>query len=455
MEILEHYRENPSSLDADELTDVADYYSYIGKEDEAQAAVQLAFRMFPDAIAPLSFMAHDALTARDIEKAKSLVERIPDKSDVEYKLLTVELHVVQGQIDQAENLLNQLLAEVDDDDRLDDLVIDAANIYLSYNLADKAEKWLDRDKDCPLAEYKELRAKVLLNKGMYKESIAIFNELIDQDPYAKKYWNALATAQFMTGDYEEAANSSGFTLAIDPDSPEGLFTKGNCLYHMDRYDEALTCYEHYARLVPDDELGYLNAGTCMVNTGQYEKSIGQFEKALNAAPPDSDQLPLIYQEMAHAYCALQDYDKAMECVDLAEKLSNDPADIIVLRGHLLLCKGMFKAAMKSFSNAVCVANADPNILLRIIVSLYDNDYVRLSYKLFKQLFDMKHPGFNSGYSYMAICCHDMNNQEEFLHYVKLAAESNPREARIVLGKLFPEGMDPKDYFEYAKKKLEI
>lgn len=83
--ILEKYNENPSSLDADELTDIADYYSYIGNEDKAIAVVSMAKRMFPDSIAPISFLAHEALNNQNIKEAKRLIEQIIDKSDIEYK----------------------------------------------------------------------------------------------------------------------------------------------------------------------------------------------------------------------------------------------------------------------------------------------------------------------------------------------------------------------------------
>jgi hypothetical protein len=62
-------------------------------------------------------------------------------------------------------------------------------------------------------------------------------------------------------------------------------------------------------------------------------------------------------------------------------------------------------------------------------------------------------GWNEGYSYMALCCRDLKKPDEFMHYLKLATEKNPKEARTVLGALFPEETDPKDYYSYLMNKL--
>jgi hypothetical protein len=47
----------------------------------------------------------------------------------------------------------------------------------------------------------------------------------------------------------------------------------------------------------------------------------------------------------------------------------------------------------------------------------------------------------------------MKKDDEFMKYLKIAVDKNPKEARSVLGRLFPEGMDPQDYYEYMLNNL--
>ncbi len=92
-------------------------------------------------------------------------------------------------------------------------------------------------------------------------------------------------------------------------------------------------------------------------------------------------------------------------------------------------------------------------MLRIIVSLYDNQYTQTSYTFLKHLLADMDEDWNEGFSYMALCCRDLGKEKEFLHYLRLASEKNPKEAKTVLSGLFPAGLDPKEYYHYILNRL--
>ena len=131
-------------------------------------------------------------------------------------------------------------------------------------------------------------------------------------------------------------------------------------------------------------------------------------------------------------------------------------DLLVVRGHILLENDRLEEAERSFREAIILSDTSPCVLLRIIVSLYDNHYVKACYQLFKKFFlvlETTGEEFSDGYSYMAICCYDMGNKDEFLYYLRKAIEHNPDEARLVLGFMFPYGTEVKDYYDYMYHKL--
>ena len=451
--LLEKYGEAPATLDAEELTDIADYYSYIGEDDKSQEAINLATSIYPGATAPISFKMHTALSKGLVEEAQNLIEDISDKSCREYRFLKGEVLLGQGKTDESETYFRQLYAELDDDEKTD-MAIDVANAYGSYSLFDLAQEWIDKIPDCDLEDYKEAKARVMLGQGKAEESIKIFNELIDINPFSQKYWNALATSQFVTGNYEEALNSSEYVLAINSESPEGLFNKANCLFHLSRFDEARTFYERYIALCPDDELGYFNLGTCLVNIDANDEAIEPLEKAKSLMPPDAEQLPVIYQELAYSYGAQAQLEKALENIELALNRSKDNHDILVLKGHILLENNKVEEAREVFAEALKSSNNDSHVFLRIIVSIYENKYVETAYRLFKTLFKTATPDFNEGYAYMALCCRDMDKPKEFLHYLILATQNNPQEAKRVLGFILPIDKEkglPQDIKDFLAK----
>jgi tetratricopeptide (TPR) repeat protein len=148
----------------------------------------------------------------------------------------------------------------------------------------------------------------------------------------------------------------------------------------------------------------------------------------------------------------------MEMLDKTETLDCDHVDMLVIRGHILLQNKQVNKAEEAFKMAIMKSQNAPNVLLRIIVSLYDNRYVNSSYEMFKKFFNVVNdydPNFNKGHAYMALCCYDLGKNDEFMEYLSKSVELNPREAKLVLGFLFPEGTEPSEYVSFMERKLRI
>lgn len=457
LDLLKEYEEAlqagmPVFLDADELADIADYYQMQDRYDDAVAAVDCALEREPNAVLPLVFKARDALSYGDVERAAEYLERVDDKDDIEYHYASAELLIAQNKIEEADALLRSKLSGMDSDDH-QDYVVDVANIYSDYGVHDKAMEWMMRAKHENTDDFMELMARTLFGIGKYEDSERLFNELIDRNPFSKYYWNALASVQFMNEDYGASVSSSEYAIAIDPKDPEGLLSKANGLFRLDNFEEALDYYERYAEVAPDDEFGFLHQGACLVNLGRYEEAAERLEQALEFTPEDSPYLPEIYQELGFAYSEMGQPETALFYLDQTDSMDCDHVDMLVIKGHVMLANDHLREAEQMFKDAIIQSGNAPKTLLRIIVSLYDNKYVRACYKMFKKYFKIVGPDTNEGYSYLALCCWDLKRYDEFLDYLKTAVERNPHEARVVLGVLFPEGLKPDDYYAHMKAYL--
>lgn len=456
-EILSTYEESvksshPSFMDVDDLVDIADYYNYIGQNKRAKNVIDYALDIYPGSTLPLAYKAREALAKEDITMAKDLAASIIDKNDPDYIYLKAEILIAQSSVEEADNYLRQYLEETSYEER-EDVVLDVVNLYLDYGLNDKAYEWTMRSMDTNHTEYKELLGRTLFGMGRFSESADVFNELIDRNPYSKKYWNALANAQFMNDNFNDSITSSEYAIAIDPDDPEGILSKANGLYRLENYDEALKYYERYNQIVKADDFGLLSQGICLVNMSRYEDALNILKEAEKKAHKDSVYLPQIYQEMAFAYSNLKEVEKAMECIDNTRKLDCDHLDMTVLKGHICLENNRKEDAEKYFQKAIADSGQSPDIILRIIVSMYDNNYLDASYLMFRKFFKMVSKDYNDGYSYMALCCWDMKKTKEFLFYLRHAVSRNPKEAKNVLCHIFPKDMEVKDYYDYMLNQL--
>jgi tetratricopeptide (TPR) repeat protein len=442
-------------LDADDLVDLADYYNYTGEGDKATATIGHALELYPDATLPNVFKAREALAMGDYLLASHYAEAIGDKDDPDYHYLTAEIMIAKGEVEKADLYLRRYAKSVDEDE-WEDFIKDCANLYVDYDINDKAYQWMMRSKGDDSTDFKELMARTLFGLGKYKDSERLFNELIDRNPYSVHYWNALASAQLMDEDYSNAITSSEYAIAIAPNDPDGLASKANGLFRLGNYEGALEYFSRLEKIVPDDDLVLLNEGVCLVNMNRHQEAIPYLERALEVADEESEVLPQIYLELAFCYSSMKQPSKALEMIDVAMEMPGDITDLLVIRGHILLENGMIEQAEETFKEAIRQSDNSPSILLRIIVSLYDNRYVNSSYEMFKKFFSVVNeldPDFNRGHAYMALCCYDLGKNDEFLEYLQKSVEMNPHEAKLVLGFLFPQGMEPSEYAKYMETRI--
>lgn len=455
---LESYEESvrsghPLFLDADDLADIADYYHFTGIDQQADEVIEYALSLYPNATLPNVFKAREALAIGDYDSAVEYIEQIENQDDPEYHYMQAELLIAKDQVEKADEYLREYFATVPPEE-YQDFVYDIANIYFDYGLSDKAYEWLMRTKGDGSNDFKELMARILFGLGKYKDSERIFNELLDRDPYSKRYWNGLANAQFMNEDFSGSVTSSEYAIAIDPNDADSLLNKANALYRLGNFEEAIRYYDRFGELVQPDEFSLLHKGSSLVNLNRHDEAFSTLLQALKISPADSPFLPQIYQELAFCCSTLGRLDEALDYIERTRDLDCDHIDMLVLKGHILLEHNHIHEAEEVFKNAMIRSEEDPMVILRILVSLYDNKYVKAAYEMFKKFFALiVNEDFNQGYSYMALCCWDLHFTEEFLMYLRLAVERNPREARQVLGHLFPEEMAAKDYYQYMYNKL--
>lgn len=451
-EILAKYEQNEGAnisfyLDADDLTDIADYYIFCGKESKAKEVIDTALEAFPGASGPLVYKAREALRKENLQAAIDFAEQMYDKEGVDYLYMQAEIQIAQDNIEEADEILADYYDKLGEEVK-EDFILDVGELYLDYGVFDKAHHWLSLSENTDTIEYKELMGKALLGTGRLNESIDVLNELLDNNPYSKQYWNSLATAHMLNGNYAEAVDSSEYAIAIDPSDALSQLTKANSLYRMENYEEAIKYYQRYGELTKDVGMGEMNIGMCFINLGQLEEGIEHLKKAEKMTSEKSPQLPYVYQELAFAYGESGKYDLALKYIAMTEKLDEEDTDLMVLRGHILLQKGEVDKAQSVFWKAIRKSSCDPNCILRVIVSIYDNKYITTAYKLFHKLFATAPADFNEGYSYMALCCKDLHHVREFLKYLKLAVTYNPSEAGKVLGFMFPRELPATEYYEY-------
>lgn len=455
--MLSDFEENekkgvPTIIDSDDYVDIAEFYYNNGDIEHALQVVETAQQLYPDSAPPLLFKARiELIDNNDTEKASFYAEQIVDKTDVEYYYLIAEIMLNKGLSEDADTYLDGQYDNIDDEDK-EYYLIDVATLFVDYDELELAEKWYRRCTDHDLIEYKELKARLMMNRGEFETSKKLYQELIDSDPYSTNYWNSLASSQLFSNDIEASIDSSEYSIAIDPNNALGILNKANGLYNLGNYEEALKFYKRYNELCPDDDSGEMLIGLCHLLLENFEEAVTHLRKASESADKDLPNLIDIYKDMAYALCRLERVDEGMTILDKVEELGCDSNELLVYRGSLLLGCGRFEESKAYFMKALEESGCKPEIFLRITITFYESGNLVLAYKMFNIFY--KHKQYlQYGYVYFAACCYDLGRYREFLKYLKIAVRQTPSEAKDVLGMLFPDGTKPDDYYEYMKKKL--
>lgn len=438
-------------LDSEELTDIAEYYHWNGRTPEAISTADYALSMYEGASAPLVLKARIALLSENNPaKAEQLAEEIADKTNLDYFYIKAEILVATSRGNEADIYLETCQEQVDDND-YPDFVLDAAILFIDYEYTELAAKWLAKSDEPDLADYREVQGRIDYYNGEYEESEKIFNDLIDESPYSTYYWDMLASTQLAMSHLSDAITSSEYALAISPDDEDALLYKGQALMRLKNYEEAIEYLDHHAQVRPSNIDGLLNSAFCHIHLDHYQEGITHLKNAeARAKKYAPDRLTEIYQEEAFTYSHNGEPALALECLNkMEERKDCDPNECMVLRGHIHLENGQQEEAQKCYQTAVVNSMFSPSIMLRVAVSLYDNEYVEVAYNILSSMEAKDLDGLPQSYSYMAICAHDMGDREKFLEHLKEATTKSPTAARAVLSTLFPEEMDPASYYDYA------
>ena len=122
----------PVFMDADELSEIADYYQTQERYDEADAAIELALSLSPGAVVPLTYKIHEALWRGDTQEAREYLEQITETDEPDYVYDKAEILLAEERVEEADRYLRDELKKVPSEE-YQDYVVDVANIYADYD----------------------------------------------------------------------------------------------------------------------------------------------------------------------------------------------------------------------------------------------------------------------------------------------------------------------------------
>lgn len=292
---------------------LATIYLAVGQRKQAQAEADFVLGRAPaDAKAPI--LAAEAAATNQLSETRSRLQTLSQKGD------TAPLAVALGTIAFREHDLKTAQVEFEHALKLDSKFSDAysalGNVYLAQKEPEHADQAFQN-----AAEFAPPRSGKALQYAEFKIATGdpsagrhLLEELAKQAPDYLPVWLALAQLDAAGQKYADGAAMLGNVLSRDPQNFEGLLLQ-NRLY---------------------------------VLQGKTTRAIAGLEKMAEMFP----RVPAVRYQLALAYLATNQTDKAVLCLNQAVGISPQFVDAILLRAQIQIQRGRLDSAMASLQQLI-------------------------------------------------------------------------------------------------------
>lgn len=427
-------------MDADDLTDIAEFYMVKNREADANECITLATDLHPDAVSPQVFLSRQQLFHDNLDKAIEIAENISQQDEREVIYLWAEIYIRDEEVEKADAHLKSHAEKMMEE--LDDFLYDSACTFIDYELWDKAEEWAKRLRE-EYPDYERngiLNCQILIGSGRVAEAITPLHKLLDEDTFNEEAWLYLADAETVLQHHNEALEAIDYLLAINEHNIQGNLVRGHCLYNLHRYDEAIKQYEKYLEMAPNDVIAFYHLSVCLCQIAEFEKALTWLEKATEYEHLDIPEMPSIYMQFVYVHSKLGNSALAIEYLDYVYNNYHTVYDEIyfLTKGHLMAeCKNE-EAAKENFEEAYKYSLNRTNTSVDIAISWTETKYYENALKYFMranedELLDTEIRTL----PYMAYCAFFLNEEEKYKEYLHRAAEINPELTEQIFSPMYP------------------
>ncbi|NET55778.1 MAG: serine protease [Symploca sp. SIO2E6] len=197
-----------------------------------------------------------------------------------------------------------------------------------------------------------LRVENSLPTPLTPAEIASIATTFDVSP-ARENWNAIDWANrgnqlYRLERFPEALTAFERSIQIKPDFYQAWYGRGQVLYTLGEYEEALKSYDRTLQIKPDLHLAWRDQGIVLALVGNPTEAVAAFDKAITIK---LDDYVVWYLRGNLLRKHLQAYQEALRSYDQAIKLAPNFAEAWTGKGRALYEVGYYQEALAAFNQA--------------------------------------------------------------------------------------------------------
>ncbi len=414
----------PAYFDADELTDIAEYYAAHERQEEAEQVIDFALRLHPNDTDVLIFRARTLAMKGDLDGAYQVADLIEDKNDIEARFLQADLLMEQDKMEEADMIFQQMAAE--EDNELD-LLFDITMDYIEVNQAYYAAEWIKRINE--LYDIEKLVKKSRKFRDMMSEFHLTFNEpekaipflriTLDEDPYSIAHWVELGKCCIQAFKLPEAHEALDFALAIDDKHAEALTLKAFAYHQQNDMKKSIEYFQRVRDLDFGNPRPVLQLAYTYFDMQDYRMALNYMKtfmtmRGKTTTYEDAEH----YSFLALCYAGVKDWDEGSRYLIDAEAMDrNNPllklkgAQFYLMMGEEMLVEAFIRTALD------LVAPDERSFYLLKSASLcFDYHAFGLAKNYFETLVKEYPEEGKSAYFFLMYCYFYLENPKGVLRY---------------------------------------
>lgn len=419
-EMAEQYEEAQKQgqsiyLDAEDLADLADWYSVRMHRDRAMEVASYGLKLHPGNVSLLIELAYLYLDDDNLEVAQQIADQL-DSTQTDTKILQAQIYVLDGKESEAASLLDT----IDDADDVDTR-INVAYMYINTGCPQEALDWLEPaiQKYSDDEPFLNVLGDVYHGLKQYDKAIEVYNKLIDKNPYSAFYWYGLARCYFDQQMYDKAIDACDYAIISDEDYPDVYLMKGYAFFYLQNDGKALECFTKASELgvVPPCFIDTLN-GLTKIGEKEWAEAIDYLKRAL--AGYENDIIisrAMLYAHLAICYRKLGQVSTSDLYWDKAYDTNPEDADVYLLKGRMWLEEKQPEKSRECWKRALQCA---PGALTwnEIGTACIESYYLEEGKEAFEKVKQLE-PDFFQINERLATTCLLLGDKEDFLKYNRL------------------------------------
>ena len=152
---------------------------------------------------------------------------------------------------------------------------------------------------------------VLIYKCEYASAIEVFQKAIEIKPGYADAYNNIGSAFKEHGRLDDALEAYSKAVLLNPDYAEAHYHIGSVLNHLGKYSESIEAFYRALSLQPDYIQAYNNLGNSLKDQGRLDDALEAYSKAVLLNPDYAEA----HDNMGRVYLLKEDFVKAFELME--------------------------------------------------------------------------------------------------------------------------------------------